>query len=371
LYTLALFSVVGLMLCTGLGWNLAGLGAAGDLLARWFDRFGPATDSPVSPVVLLGVYEPLALLVGIGGFVWAARREYRFGVLLGLWAVLQVLLLLLMPGRLPLDTLGVVLPLALLVGYVAEALVQDVQARKVWPGEWLYALLVLTLWVHLYLRLAHYALYGQAADLVLALLTLILQAFLAAVFALTVRVAAVLRGIVAGTGAALLAATISAGWGIAYVRPSDPRELLAHEPTAETVRDLVETLHALSWRKAKMPETLPLTLVTPSDSVLAWYLRDFSAVDRVEGPSDVSAGEVGQVLVTSWSDWLPPSSGYVGHEFILQRSWDPREANCIWAQPPWERLPQCDIAFRWLLFRRAAGVLPVIGQVAVLWLRSP
>jgi uncharacterized protein (TIGR03663 family) len=371
LYALAVFSLLGLALCTGLGWNLAGLGAAGDLLVGWFERFRPAPGNFVSPVILLGVYEPMALLFGLGGFVWAARREWRFGVFLGLWAVLQTLLLILMPGRLPLDTLGVVLPLALLTGYAVQALAQSLQAHKAWLGEWLYALVVVVLWGHLYLRLAHYALYGQVADLVLALLTLILQVFLAAVFALAVQTGVVLRGIVVGTGVVLLAATISAGWGLAYVRPSDPRELLTHEPTADTVRDLVQTLRDLSWRETRMPEMLPFTLVTPPDSVLAWYLRDFSAVRQVEQPGDLGAGEAGQVLVTSWRDWLPPSSGYVGHEFILQRSWDPREAKCIWGQSLWEQPPQCSQAFRWLLFRRVPGVPPAGELSAVLWVWSP
>ena len=38
-HLLVMFSLVGLALATGLGWNLAGLGAAGDLLMAWLARF--------------------------------------------------------------------------------------------------------------------------------------------------------------------------------------------------------------------------------------------------------------------------------------------------------------------------------------------
>ncbi len=360
-HALAVFLLVTLALATGLGWNPAGLGGTGNSIAGWFQCFRPASGFVAPPVVLLAVYEPLALLFGLGGLVWAVRRRWRFGVLLSLWAGLQALMLSLMPGRVPLDTLGVVLPLALLTGYAVTSLAQSVQA-KIWTGEWLYALAVLVLWVHFYLRLARHALYGQTADLFLALLTLILQVFLASVFVVAMQGASMLRGAVIGTGVVLLLATISAGWGLAHVRPSDPRELLVHEPTADTVRDLVRTLRDLSWRKTGMPQTLPFTLVAPGDPVAAWYLRDFSAMRQVDDPRVLQEGEIGQVLVTSWPGWSPPGSDYVGQRFARQQSWDVRQAGCSW-----EWSLQCRAFFFWLLFRQGSVVQS--DEALVLWVR--
>ncbi len=356
LHMLVVFVLVALALSTGMGWNLAGLGALGDLAADWFRRFAPTSGFVASPVVLLAVYEPLALLFGVGGLVMAVRRARRLGMLLGLWAGLQVVLLSLMPGRLPLDTLGIVLPLALLTGYAVEVLAQDLQGRRIWQGECLYVLAFLVLCVHLYLRLASYALYGQVADLFLALLTLVLQILLAAILVMAAQTMAVLRSVVLGAGLVLLVVTLSTEWGLAYVRPSDPRELLTREPTADAVRDLVGTLRDLSWRKTGMPQTLAFAAATSSDPVAAWYLRDFDNVRWIEEPGQMQAGEIATAF---WPDWTPLADTYAGQKFALQHSWDMREARCAWG----ESLP-CSEFIRWLLFRR--GTLLTAHSLA-LW----
>lgn len=363
LHMLAVSLFVAPALATGLGWNWVGVGAMGDLVADWFRRFGPASDDFVaSPIILLIVYEPLALLLGIGGLVWAVRRGWRLGALLGLWAGLQVVIVSLMPGRLPLDTLGIVLSLALLTGYAVQVLVQSMHSQKVWVGEWLYVLVVLILGVYLYLRLARYALYGSVADLFLVLLTLILLLFLAAIFVMVAQTTVVLRGFVIGAGVLFLLVTLSAGWRLAYVRPSDPRELLTYEPTADTVRDLVGTLRDLSWRKTGMPEMLALTLVTPSEPVAAWYLRDFGNLRLLETLDNAQVGQLGPFVVASRTDWTPSADNYAGQEFVLRYSWDVREVRCVW-----EGSLQCAGFFRWLLFRR--GTLHAEHSL-VLWVSS-
>jgi hypothetical protein len=169
-----------------------------------------------------------------------------------------------------------------------------------------------------------------------------------------------------GTGIALLAVVLSAGWGGAYVRPADPRELLVRQPTAVEVRDLVRTLRDLSWRETGMPTTLSLTLEAAPDSVLAWYLRDWSAARRVEDLGAV--GEMDRVLVTARRDLgavtLPDDVEYVGQDFALRRSWDPLQVACVWAWPP-----RCNATVAWLLFRDTPAPAAT-EQWAVLWLRQ-
>jgi len=362
------FLAVLLALSTGLGWNPAGLGAAGDLLPAWIARFGPVSDTVASPLALVVVYEPLALLFGLGGLVWAIRRGRRFGALLGLWAGLGGLLLALMPGRAPVDALEVVLPLALLTGIALEEIARSLQAYGAWLGEGLYILVVLILWAHAYLVLARYAQFGNPADLALALLVVVLQVMLAVIFALAMQVDAALRGLVVGTGIVLLGLTLSAGWGVAHVRPADPRELLVHQPTAVEVRDLVQTLRDLSWRETGMPTRLPFTLEATPDSVLAWYLRDFSEARRTERLESLDVGEIGPVLVTSRRDLslahVPDDVEFVGQDFALRRSWDAAEVRCVWQWPL-----RCNAAVGWLLLRRTPS-LPVADEWAALWLRQ-
>jgi len=159
--TLVVFLFSVLTFSTGLGWNLGGLGATGDLLSAWLTRFGAVSDPiiladrrTVSFPALVLVYEPLALFLGLGGLVWAVGRGHRFGALLGLWAGLGALQMALMPGWTTLDTLWVVLPLVMLTGVAVESLAQGLRERGEWLGEGLYAPLVAILWVHFYLMLA-------------------------------------------------------------------------------------------------------------------------------------------------------------------------------------------------------------------------
>ena len=364
-HVLLVFLLAGLALSTGLGWNLAGLGVAGGLLPAWIARFSAVAEPPASPLALLAVYEPLGLVFGVAGLAWAIQRRHRPGVLLGLWAGLGTLLLMLMPGRAPLDALGPLLPLAMLTGFATESLVQDLQERGAWLSEGLYVPVVVILWVHLHLTLARYAVSGRPEDLALTLLTAALQILLALIFALAMRADAAVRALGAGTGIVLLAATLAAGWGTAHVRPADPRELLVAEPTAVEVRDLVQTLRDLSWRETGMPATLSFTLEREPDSVLAWYLRDFSAVRRVES-LDLGK-EPGTVLVTARRDLGDPALAgrggdvqFVGQDFALRRRWDPLEIGCTWEWPP-----NCGPAVRWLLFR-ATPVAPAVDRWAVL-----
>ena len=369
-------SLFALALSTGLGWNPAGVGAAGDLLPAWIARFGSVLGSGsnpvVSPFVLMAVYESLALLLGLGGLVWGVRHGHRFGVLLGLWAGLAAILLVMMPGRAPLDVLWAVLPLALLAGIAVQALVRGLQTRGAWLSEGLYAPLVLILWAHCYLVLACYAESGEPADLALASLAVALQVLLALVFALTMRPDSALRGVAVGTVVALLALTLSAG---TYVRQATPRELLVRQTTAVEVFDLVQTLRDLSWSETGIATSLPFTLEAAPDSVLAWYLRDFSAARRVERLAAVSEDGVGPVVVTSrrdsdlallLGDPAPdvPGVEYAGQDSALSRSWDAREIACIWEWPP-----RCNAAVKWLFLRRTPSP-PVADEWAVLWLRQ-
>jgi uncharacterized protein (TIGR03663 family) len=355
---LGVFVLALLAFSTGLSWNLAGASAVGDLLLAWIARFG--TESLASPFALLIVYEPLALLFGLGGVLWSVWRGRRFGTLLGLWAGLGGVLLAMMPGRLPLDISWVVLPLALLTGLVAETLVQGLREHGEGLSEGLYVPVVLILWVHTYLVLVRYAQRGQPADLLLALLVIILQVLLGVMFVFAVRIEAALRGAAAGVGIVLLGVTLSASWGVAYVRPADPRELLVHEPTAVEVRDLVATVRELSWRETGMPMTLPVVVKAEPDSVLAWYTRDFSAARQVV---HLAPDETSPALVTSRNDELSLAVDYVGQDFVLQRSWDPAEIRCTIGWPP-----QCSASIEWLLLRRTPSA-PVATRWAELWLQ--
>jgi hypothetical protein len=307
------------------------------------------------------VYEPAVLLFGLGGLAWAALRGRRFETLLGLWAGIGTAILSAMPGRLPFEVVGIVTPLALLAGSAAQAVGDTLGKAGASRGTGLYAPAVLVLWAYFYLMLARYAAAGGPSDLVLAALVVALQLLLAVLFAVGMRADSAVCAFAVGTGVALLMVTISAGWRVAHIRAADPRELLVHEPTAVEVQDLVETVTDLSWRETGMPTTLAFTYEAGRDSVLAWYLRGFTAAERVEHLGRDGSGRRLRIVIATHSNPQLPDVAFIGQDFVLGREWRPGDIACVWEWPP-----QCRAATEWLLFRRTSAPPEATGQ-AVLW----
>jgi uncharacterized protein (TIGR03663 family) len=348
-------------LVAGLGWHPAGLGALGDSLAHWPERFRSGGSAVLSPLGLLALYEPLALLFGVGGLVHAARRGSRFGALLGLWAAAQLAVLTLSPAGHPLEALGCVLPLACLAGVAVAAVLGVVTNPQDWPAVRLYLPIVIVLWGYFYLTLMRYANTADSSDLLLALLVGLMQVLLAALFALATQPSRAAIAFAAATGLVLLVVTVSAGWGVAFVRATDPREPLLAQPTADEVRDLQHTLRELSWAETGLPSTLRLALEEPSSPVLRWYLRDFAGLESyVPG----SGAVLPEVIVTARRELLLTDSRYIGQDFALARRWDPRTVECAWAWPP-----HCEAAARWWLLRRTPEP-PEVSQWAVVWVQA-
>jgi uncharacterized protein (TIGR03663 family) len=393
-YAFAVGVVALLVFSTGLGWNVGGVGAVGDLLLDWLSREGTGAGSSI-PLVLI-LYEPLALILGLVGLVWAARRSRRIGLLMGLWAVLGILILSLVPPRSPADAAWLVLPLALLGGALAESVRQTVRQSVVWRRLWPYASLAFGLWVYFYLRMTRYALYGDSNDLILSILALVFPVLLLLIVSLLFVFTAgqddqevlqeivagsrtVLRGALAGTLVALLAYTVSVGWGVAHVRPADPSEPLVSEPTSPQVHLLVQTLHDISWREARTYAMLSFVYVAPDDSVLTWYLRDFPKARRLETIGGLGQENTDPVLVTlshvtegegtpsSWQDGT-----LAGQDFVLRTTWDPYNARCYWERDPvtdsvkWP--PRCESLALWLFLRQSPKVTEP-QEWADLWMR--
>jgi uncharacterized protein (TIGR03663 family) len=360
-HALLTFLAAVVLLATGFGWNLPGVGASGHSLAAWIERFRPASSPAASPLTLLTVYELWAVVFGIGGMIWGWQRRKAVALLLGLWAGLTVLLLALMPGRAPTDVLWAVVPLAMLLGLAMEGLVDETSSDAGLRA--VHLLVVVVLWGHAYLQLARYASFGDPADLALALVTVVLQGLVGLSLALVVGWQVSFRTAAAGTAIALLTLTLSAGWGVTYRRSADPREVLLCEPTPSNVRDLVQTLEGISWQQTGLPTTLDFTYEAPQGSVLAWYLRDFDHALRVDRLGDLPADEIGSVVVTvGWDETVMPSTDreYAGQDFPVRRRWTLGNLGCRF----WEA--GCSSAYDWLLFRDSVS-LPEADQWATLW----
>jgi len=366
------FAISAFILSTGLGWNLAGMGAAGSLVVAWFARFRTGEIYVASPLTLLLVYELLGLGLAMGGLLWCWNRDRRLGGFLSLWGGLGVVLLYWMGGRVPVDLMWVVVPLAMLTGLGLQALVR---------GDWssslavrsVYAVFVLVLWAQAYLILARYANRGEPGDLVLVVVIGVVQVVLGLSFGFLLGPRATLRTGVAATSVVLLALMVSAGCGVGYRRASDARELLVSEPTAVNVRDLMSTLRDLSWHQTGMPMTLDFVYEAPADSVLSWYLRDFERAHRVDRLDDLGADHLGAIVVTmdrQQDRAVAPGEDYVGQDFPLQRRWTLSALGCrLWDTGTGTG---CSAAVDWFLFRDSPcprQPLPEVVEGATLWRR--
>ncbi len=351
-----------LALGSGLGLHPAGLAAVGEQLLDWLARFRAPATPAVAPLPILLAYEPLILVFGLAGAVVASRRQHTAGLLLAFWAAIGALQVALMPSRQPADLLWLLLPLAGLAGLAIEALVNSLLTHGRWLNEGLYLPISLILWAHGGLALAHYAHSDDPVSLILAGLTILLQLVLLAAFGFAVTVPTVeesmewllqqgsgvmLRAGTLSLAAVLLAITISTGWGLAYLRPSDPRELPVADPIAGEVRTLSQVARQVSAQAAAMETGLPVTFLGQPDPTVAWTLRHFEqrVVERL-------GDETPPLVIAPAESALP--AGYVGETFPLRRVW----------HPDWSGRA----TMLWWLYRETSA--PAISGQIVLWVRD-
>lgn len=346
----------------------AGLGTAGDVLATWIAGFA-GTRWIAYPVQLLALYEPMALVLGIGGLLLMEVRARQRGVgagsgpalwprILGLGALAALMLMLLRRGGAPGEILLVVYPLALLAGPlvadVLEGLRRVAQREAAWGLAAALILIAATsaIYVGLYANEVSTSVEQAMPRLLVALLFLIMGL---AVVALTVTWERSLwRPAVAVLIGLLTLYTLGTGWGLAQLRPNDPREPWVQQPTSDQVRMLVSVLEEASRQRLGMANELPVTVQQTGDDVLAWYLRDFANVTL----TDRLGAQVTTPAVITVESGQPPALGgaYAGTDFVLRTRLLPERPN----ETDW---------IRWLATR--TGMLAQPDTRVVLWIQAP
>jgi uncharacterized protein (TIGR03663 family) len=345
-----------------------GLGIAGDVLATWVAGFA-GTRWIAYPVQLLALYEPMALVLGIGGLLLVEVRARQKGGgagpgpalwprILGLGALAALVLMLLRRGGTPGEVLLVVYPLALLAGpLVADVLegLPEVQQRlAAWGLAAALILIAAISAIYLGLYAEQVGLSAEQASPRL-LLALLLPLMGLALVALTVTWERSLwRPAVAVLIGLLTLYTLGTGWGLAQLRPNDPREPWVQQPTSEQVRMLVSVLEEASRQRVGMANELPVTVPQTGDDILAWYLRDFVNVTFTE---QLGAQVTTPAVITVESEQPPTLGGaYAGTDFVLRTRLLPERPN----ETDW---------IRWLVIR--SGMLAQPDVRVVLWVQAP
>lgn len=280
-----------LIISTGLGWRWNGWASLGDGFAAWFAEWQQS--SPTYPVpFLLALYEPLTLLLALIALVRGmSGRETKEGtphtLALGLWALLTTLLPTLRPGAAGTAAVAAVLPLALLAGQEVRRLVESTR-RWSWLPEGLQGTLTFVVWGYLGIQMAYHAARGTGSlpEIMMAVLTLMLQLLLFMGFTALFEVRSAARGLLLGTAAVLWLIQGAFGWGLAFLRAGDPAEPLVSRATATDLRALRQVVDDLGRVQGRPGEEVDVALVAGdavTTAVTRWALRDLSRLQVTVG----------------------------------------------------------------------------------------
>ncbi|MGQ0604916.1 MAG: hypothetical protein ACT4QE_24820 [Anaerolineales bacterium] len=353
----------------------AGLGALGNSAVNWLQGFGLNAEGRsvfVIPVFLIA-YEPLLLIFGLIGAVRAFRRALGAGQnvpaqTVAAFGVLAFMFVVAYSGRAIVDSVWLILPLAVLAGSAIAELVEANATREDWPlaGALIAVLVIILGFASIKLlqfgeavrlnpalleTLPGAGLIANAPGLILAVLAILVAVLVIYLFAVGWSARAARLGATL-TGVAVLAfVTLGAGWGLTQLRPTEPVELWWERPASDDLYRLEETLMRISDMAVGQEREIDVTVQAEPDGALAWALRNFSKATLVD---DASAFITSRVVITPKEQDNPElGQAYAGQGFDLYRYWFPE--NLFLNE-------QLD----WLAFRRA----PTQAQQIILWVRQ-
>ncbi|MGH2593969.1 MAG: hypothetical protein ACRDGG_10695, partial [Anaerolineae bacterium] len=336
--------------------RLAGLGAAGDLLTAWLNAFGAANGSSAFDMVqILLVYETLPVVVGVIGLARALAGADRFGAGLGFAAITSTAIIILQPGRQPIDLLLPVTLLALLAGYVIQPWVEAVMSKASLVADGVILAVGIAVVTFLTFQVSAFV-RGRflptsiggivfPPEIMLLSLFVLLVGVIGALLTLMYEIRTVLRAVATLALIVLIFGSIGIGWGATQERVGDPREIVwGPSVTPIDVRDLVTTAEQIAVRGQGHTATLPIR-VEVDDPVVAWYLRD----------ARLPEGQVAAGVVTPFGAQPQPGEDrYIGTRFNTRAAWNSLGLNV-------------DTWLEWVLFRTSGVDLPQATRTVTLW----
>lgn len=381
LQPMVLFALVTLVLVsTGFFMIPGGLGIAAGMVPAWLAAFVPGSASGAvgglfNHLLMLVVYEPMLVILGVAGLAWQWRRagEAAGGegedrarhwlTPVAAWLFVALLLSLVRPGRAPGEVLWLTLPLAGLGGALLGEAFDGRRAMQMPLITWGLAaamlligivagVLVLTYGKQLAVPSA-----GQVPALVffpwMLLLTVIIQVLLAA--AMVVWDRASWRAVALAAALPLGVYACSAAYGVANLRATSPAEPWVTAPTSARVYTFLDVLRDVSVQKTGTVSDVPITVEGSPDGVLGWYLRDYEHVTYV----DLLAPATNTEVVITADTVISPTvaTAYTGADFVLRDGWLP---------PGGEQLGE---VLGWMLMR--SGGMVEHQEGVVLWRVAP
>lgn len=298
-------------------WNFVGIGDAANLIGEWFNSLvNPDSQRTIAdPLLAIGRYEPLILVLGIPATIWAIWRSKPIATTALYWMLTILLLIVIRRGDMGNAAL-ITLPSYLLIGlFVQSVLGTHLRRYAAIVGIGFFvAFGVIAINIGRYVRVAIY----DPTDLrylLIALMALVL------IF-MTIYVVSVyeVSAIYQGTIIALLAFYVVVQWGIAFqlanYHANDPRERWVLEGTDQGVRYLARLATDVSQQVTGGKDMMQIQSAVDSPA-LTWYLRELKSLQVGEAlPNEA----VHDVIITSANVEFPLEDSFTGTKFRFKRS---------------------------------------------------
>ena len=333
--------------------NVQGLTAWAGSLVEFITSWGaPAGLGAGRFLVYFLINNPLALLFGILGFVYAWQTEDHLGKASSVWFVLSLLVLMIYPLRQAADLIWLALPL-----WFAAATVL-VQLYHLAPGTWVTRVLAGLVVVLASLNwLTFTGMIFQAATENALILEL---GLLAASIALLILTAAIVasewdwstawKGLSSGAVVALLLYLVASLSLDAYIRDKDPRSIFSGGSGTGQMALLRDSIADVSITATGRPDSIQGAVIGDSDA-LRWALRGSGEFDYLVS---LAPGIDYPILITTGEgNFEEIQEYYRGQDFVLSSG------------PGWGRILP-DNWISWIAFREG----PVINEYLILWVRN-
>jgi hypothetical protein len=350
-----LIPLVALAIAAGFGFNLRGISSLFDSISTWVTGWiGAGEVSQLSLWTMLLVYEPLILLLGIGGAVIIWRRQENWGFAAISWAAVAMVLASFYSARQPSDIIWAVIPLTLLAGDALARLLEQWIETRLDIALLALASMILIVVTFGYLQLSAYSIgsfinpisAGGILLFILASIALLIAGVL--LFGLGWSWGLAWRGASLTIFVVLLVMTLSTGFQLAFTdSAASGRELWRPQSSTVGLPMLVGTLENLSVAQTGHKDFLELEVGPEITPGLAWALRDFDEARRLEAYDRVGAPVV---LVPEYAAIPGLTDEYAAQIIVIAERW-----GWTGALPPdmiawWIRRDAPALAERWLLF---------------------
>ncbi len=333
--------------------RIQGLSAWSGSMAEFFSSWLSLPEFRFPGMLLtLVISNPMILIFGGLGFYSAWKGSDRLGKISSIWFGIAFVLLLVFPGRHPVDLIWLVIPLW--IGTARELIRINNLVVGSWPVYLLGGLIGILIVMN-WLTFTGMIFQVDEQRAVLLQWGLIGASLALALLAMTVVAsewgwASAKKGLSLGTASMLLLFTLSVMAQEAYLRAGDPRSLWSDGSGAGQMDLLLDTVGEISISQTGRWDSIQGGVIHTNDS-LRWTLRGLSNIEFFD---TFQSENLLPILITSEQDqYLIPLESYRGQDFVSR------------TKPGWQGLiPQDWIS--WIAFRQG----PVENEHIILWVRG-